>query len=122
VINGKLSHSRDSERFWRKRRKSSAASPLPVGKDEIDLKGSALVQALGGGTSVYKRDEKHESPEEERHRHKIETRDHWFRLILISGILGFVVWIASTSASAEDRKWSFGVIGSIVRYAVRGIR
>jgi hypothetical protein len=52
----------------------------------------------------------------------METRDHWFRLILISGILGFVALMASTSASAEDRKWSFGVIGSIVGYAVCGIR
>jgi hypothetical protein len=85
-------------------------------KTEVDL----AVPGAGGKTSRYKT-EREESAQEEAHRHKKETREHWFRIGLIASILiAMVAHIASTS-SQDDKKWGFGIIGTIVGYANRGL-
>lgn len=61
-----------------------------------------------------------ESDNEEAHRHRIENRDHIFKILLITSILGILVHVAATTTSADDRKWSFGLIGSLAGYAIKG--
>lgn len=92
----------------------SNADPLNL-KTEDDL----AVPGAGGKTSKYKT-EREESAREEVHRHRKETREHWFRIGLIASILiAMVVYVASAS-SQDDKKWGFGIIGTVVGYAVRG--
>jgi hypothetical protein len=84
-------------------------------KTEEDL----AVPGAGGKTSKYKT-EREESAQEESHRHKKETREHWFRIGLIaSSLVAMLVYVTSTS-SQDDKKWGFGIIGTIVGYAIRG--
>lgn len=90
------------------------ADPLNL-KTEDDLS----VPGPGGKTSKYKT-EREESAEEEAHRHKKETREHWFRMGLIAALLIAMVSIVTSASSQDDKKWGFGIIGSIVGYAVRG--
>jgi hypothetical protein len=39
---------------------------------------------------------------------------------LIAAILIAMVSYVTTASSQEDKKWGFGVIGTIVGYAIRG--
>jgi hypothetical protein len=39
---------------------------------------------------------------------------------LIAAILMAMVSYVATSTSQEDKKWGFGIIGTIVGYAIRG--
>jgi hypothetical protein len=73
----------------------------------------------GGKTSKYKT-EREESAEEESHRHKQETREHWFRMGLITALLVAMVSIVTSASSQEGKKWGFGIIGTIAGFAVRG--
>jgi hypothetical protein len=84
-------------------------------KTEDDLS----VPGPGGKTSKYKT-EREESTEEEAHRHRKETREHWFRIGLIAAILIAMVAYVSSASSQDDKKWGFGIIGTIVGYAIRG--
>ena len=90
------------------------ADPLNLKTDDV-----LSVPGAGGKTSKYKT-EREESAEEEAHRHKKETREHWFRMGLISALLIAMVSIVTFASSQEDKKWGFGIIGTIVGYAVRG--
>jgi hypothetical protein len=90
------------------------ANPLNL-KTEDDLS----VPGAGGKTSKYKT-EREESAGEEAHRYKKETREHWFRMGLISALLIAMVSIVTRTTSQEDKKWGFGIIGTSVGYAVRG--
>ena len=90
------------------------ADPLNLKTDD-DLS----VPGAGGKISKYKT-EREESAQEEAHRHKKETREHWFRMGLIAAILIAMVCYVATSTSQEDKKWGFGIIGTIVGYAIRG--
>ncbi len=90
------------------------ADPLNLKTDD-DLS----VPGYGGKTSKYKT-EREESAQEEAHRHKKETREHWFRMGLIAAILIAMVTYVTTASSQEDKKWGFGIIGTIVGYAIRG--
>jgi hypothetical protein len=89
--------------------------------DPLNLKTEDVlsVPGAGGKTSKYKT-EREESAEEEAHRHKKETREHWFRMGLITALLIAMVSIVTSASSQEDKKWGFGIIGTIVGYAVRG--
>jgi hypothetical protein len=91
----------------------SNADPLNLKTDD-DL----LVPAAGGKTSKYKT-EREESAEQEAHRHKKETREHWFRMGPITALLVAMVSIVTSASSQEDKKWGFGIIGTIVGTAVR---
>ena len=53
-------------------------------------------------------------------RHKKETREHWFRIGLIASILIAMVVYVTSASSQDDKKWGFGIIGTIVGYAIRG--
>lgn len=90
------------------------ADPLNLKTDD-DLS----VPGAGGKTSKYKT-EREESAQEEEHRHKRETREHWFRMGLIAAILIAMVCTVTTASSHEGMKWGFGIIGTIVGCAVRG--
>jgi hypothetical protein len=89
--------------------------------DPLNLKTEDVlsVPGAGGKTSKYKT-EREESAEEEAHRHKKETREHWFRMGLIVVILIAMVSYVTTTSSQEDKRWGFGIIGTIVGDAVRG--
>ena len=52
--------------------------------------------------------------------HKKETREHWFRIGLIASILVAMVAYVTLATSQDDKKWGFGIIGTIVGYAIRG--
>jgi hypothetical protein len=84
-------------------------------KTEDDLS----VPGAGGKTSKYKT-EREESAQEEAHRHKKETREQWFRIVLIAAILVAMVAYVNSASSQDDKKWGFGIIGTIVGYAIRG--
>jgi hypothetical protein len=88
--------------------------------DPLNLKDPAIaVPGSGGRTSTY-RSEREESPAEEAHRHRRETREHNFKIVLISVLLvGSALWAVLSSTEAE-KKWAFGIIGSIATYAIRG--
>ena len=90
------------------------ADPLNL-KTEDDL----AVPGAGGKPSKYKT-EREESAQEEAHRHKKETREHWFRIGLIASILIAMVVYVTSATSQDDKKWGFGIIGTIVGYAIRG--
>ena len=90
------------------------ADPLNL-KTEDDLS----VPGPGGKTSKYKT-EREESAEEEAHRHKKETREHWFRMGLIAALLIAMVSIVTSASIQDDKKCGFGIIGTIVGYAVMG--
>jgi hypothetical protein len=90
------------------------ADPLNLKTDD-DLS----VPGAGGKTSKYKT-EREESAQQEEHHHKRETREHWFRMGLIAAIPFAMVSTVTTASSQEDKKWGFGIIGTIVGYAVRG--
>ena len=79
------------------------ADPLNL-KTEDDLS----VPGAGGKTSKYKT-EREESAQEEAHRHKKETREHWFRIGLIASILVAMVACVTLSSSQDDKKWGFGI-------------
>jgi hypothetical protein len=90
------------------------ADPLNLKTDDV-----LSVPGAGGKTSKYKT-EREESAEEEGHRHKKETREHWFRMGLITALLVAMVSIVTSASSQKDNKREFGIIGTIVGYAVRG--
>jgi hypothetical protein len=81
-------------------------------KTEDDLS----VPGAGGKTSKCKT-ERGESAQEEEHRHKKETREHWFRIGLIASILIAMVVYVTSASSQDDKKWGFG---TIVGYAIKG--
>ena len=84
-------------------------------KTEDDLS----VPGAGGKTSKYKT-EREEYAQEEAHRHKKETREHWFRIGLIASIIIAMVVYVTSASSQDDKKLGFGIIGTIVGYAIRG--
>jgi hypothetical protein len=90
--------------------------------DPLNLKTEDILSVPGaGGKTLRYKTEREESTEEEAHRHKKETREHWFRMRLIAALLIAMVSIVTSASSQEEKKWGFGIIGTIVGYAVRGL-